>query len=305
MSVLYQPILTSVGYIKSDDEMKERFMGEVLSLLETGNLDGLGGSYLQKLINSIVPFPPQGGPMTLDDENFFHFKPEINIDLFKEILPDEKKSGNWQKVFVSNLYLKTIKAFDVKGATPLAAPPLFVFDAPTINPIIPIPYSLAEISTAFAALPDPTPPALLVANLSAAGIIPTQLIPPQKIEINLLELNPIPGMKNDLLDLVEKIVNFPGLLLGELISEYVDPIKLFQLAINPLEIIPLAVEKTGSMLKSIFSNFLEENFIPKILVASVLILLKEIICMVVLVVIGGLLGSGNIVKNVAKLIGMS
>jgi hypothetical protein len=304
MSVLYQPILTSVGFVKTDDEMSERFLEEVLSILETGNLDGLGGSYLQKQINSIIPFPPEEGPLTFNDENFFHFKPEINIEIFKEILPEEEKSRNWQKVFISNLYLKIIKSFDVKGATPLAGPPLFIFDAQTINPTIPVLYSLAEITAAFGAISDPNPPSLLITNLNAVGITVTNLVPPKKIEINFQELNPIPGMKNDLLDLVEKISNFPGLLLGELITEYADPTKLFNLIKNPLEIIAIAVKKTGSMLKSIFSNFLEENFVPKILVASVLILLKEIICMVVLVVIGGLLGSGNIVKNVAKLIGM-
>jgi hypothetical protein len=304
MSVLYQPILTSVGYIKSDDEMSKRFLKEVLGLLETGNKDGKGGSNIQKLINTIIPFPPEKGPLTFDNENFFHFKPEINIDLFKEILQSEEKSRNWQKVFVTNLYLKIVKSFDVKGATPLAGPPLFVFDAQTINPLIPIPYTLAEISAAFGALPDPNPPSLLITNLSAAGILPTNLVPPQKIEISLQDLNPIPGMRNDLLDLVEKISDFPVLLLIEIMKDYVDPAKLFNLAINPLEIIPIAVKKTGAMLEKIFSKFLEENFVPKILVASVLILLKEIVCMVALVVIGGLLGSGNIVKNAAKLIGM-
>lgn len=304
----YGGILTGVGLIKNGKLSKEartKYVTEVLALLATGNGNGKGGSPSTKIFNSLVPLPPIPGPVipnvtTLSAEPLFWFDPDPLATLMASTLVDEKACPTWNLMFPDTLYTKTAEALDAKGSTPLF--PILdysaAFDIDLPFPITP-PELQLKLATKF-----PTVPQLMI-GIADLGI---------ELKMPSIPLPPIPTFPDFSLGFdyglgLKAAISLPEFLLGliklpfDLLLSLVLPPKL-GLVLDLIQfkfdaVIKLALDIVVKLLQPLIP------IVPKLLIASILIYLKNILAMVIVDIVGMIVGAGGtLTKSVAKVTGL-
>lgn len=302
--------MTHIGLLDSNGELtqpaRERFIAEVLMLLQNGNRDGKG---MRNILTEILPIPPTDptpsfiDPITGAEEQLFYFGPDPFAPLMLAILPDKTKCPTYHAIWLDGMFAGIAKAFNVEGAA--VAPP--VMD-PTIafpnvklpDPIkLPIltppefPKFLAELMAApeipkfiaefTAKLPDILPPLPKFPELPSIPMpdmpgMPELALPKITIEL-LTALFPKIFVPAFLIDLITKLPDLPGGLF-----KFVWSI-VFDLLVEILKLIPIPPS-------------------PKSLIATLLVTLKNIVVMVIVDCIGLAIGAGAICKLVATVFGL-
>lgn len=313
------------GMIGADGELTDaartKFVVDVASMLALGNEDGMT---LQKTSPLwVIPTPPIPGPALIIDilkpepEFLFWFKPQPFALLAVPTLEDKEK--DFQKLIINNLYAPLVKMLNLDGKTSLG---------PVIDPTIAVDLSKFPNLT----IPDmPKVMADLFIQVTAANVPATAVAAKLKLKddfgigddivkdlIDLLTKKPdlsppgfsipsipIPKVPNlgtpsfILPDLILGILTIPldliGQLLGLITSPDIDPIALLKKIIQLIVDIILALLKKLGMLVGV----------PKILSATLAVIIKNLAGMLLCDVIGLLLGTGGIVKIVAGLTGVT
>lgn len=323
----YDKILTSVGLIeggKISKQSRDAFIDDVTGLLLTGNHDGKGGSIKIKIFNSLFPLPPTPGPSIKIDttgklENLFWFDPDPYALLSKEVLINSEKI--WQKVFIDLLYETTANLLDIPGATPLL--PVFDITAgipgkieikpgATLNEIItqaiPTPDKLIELLKPTP--PDPSGLLIKLADLNLKPSIPTPPVPviPTTLLSNIV--TQIPGLSiGDLppmaiQDLFVGLIKLPFSVLTNAFVQLQNPQIPSKIPTLPNFILELVMEGVLSLLTSL--GLVGKGSIPKLLIASLLVYVKNIVGIICVDLIGLLLGAGGILtKSIATLTGLT
>lgn len=306
----YGNILTDAGLIsdgKITDAARKRYVDEVLALLVTGNADGKGGSPSTKIFNTLVPLPPIPGPTifnvtTLSNEPLFWFGPDPLAAVMATLLRDPAKTPVWNAIFPDLLYAKTAEALDANGSTPLFP----IFDVSSAFPEVhAFPISLPDLAILLGAKYTPVP--LLLLKLAQIGIslsppkIPLPPIPPDLPNflppaIPGIDLPGLPSLA--LIDLLLGLIKLPF----DLIIKLVAPPDL-GLALDlpglPTKVLKIALDIVVDLLQPLIP------IVPKLLIASILIYLKDVVAMVCTDIIGMIVGSGGVLtKTVAGLTGL-
>ena len=303
----YGPILTGVGFLKGgklSDDARHKYVVEVTTLLATGNADGKGGSPSTKLFNSLFPLPPIGGPTfpnptTLQLEPLFWFGPDPMAAIMVDTMSDPKKTPIWNAIFPDLLLTSVASALDANGSTPLFP----LFDVSVAFPDItgfPVPLPDLAIMTKYL----PAPRLLLkLADLGIQLAPPKPPLPPIPPSLPNFLPPPLPGLslpplKIDLPDLLLSLLKMPF----DLLKSLVLPPKLdlvLDLPGLPKKVLKLALD----LLIGILAPFLQ--VLPKVMIASLIIWLKDVVSMVCVDVVGMLVGAGGVMtKEVAALTGL-
>lgn len=307
----YGPILTGIGLLEGGKLSKagrEKYVTEVLGLLATGNHDGKGGTPSTRLFNSLVPLPPIDSippgfaipnVTTLKAEKLFWFDPDPLATLMAATLVDEKACPTWNLIFPDTLYAKTAAALDANGSTPLFP----IFDASVAFPNVEgFPILLPDL----AIKANIAPPPKLLLKLADLGIelkmpsIPVPPIPPPLPDFSL-------GFDVGLG--LQAAVALPDLLIG-LITLPFDLLK--QLVLPPdiglvLDLIQFKFDAVVGLAFELLLPLLQPliPIVPKLLIASILIYIKNIVAMVLVDIVGMLVGAeGALTKSVAKVTGL-
>lgn len=308
MSNPYGPILTGVGLISNGrltDAARTRYVEEVIALLVTGNRGGRGGSPTTQLFSSIVPLPPMAGPKivnatTLKAENLFWFEPDPFAALTATVLLDRSASPVWNALFPDLLYAKTAAALDANGSTPLFP----IFDASVAFPSIKaFPLTLPEL--AIQANITPLPKLLL--KLSQLGIqlsLPSIPIPPVPPALPTFGLPALPGLT---------LPGLPDIFIPELFLGLIKlPFDILLKLVVPPDL-GLVLDLPGlpkialDIAMNIVIDLLQPliPIVPKLLVASILVYVKDVVAMVCTDVVGMLVGAGgSMTKTMAGLTGL-
>jgi len=304
----YDKVLTSAGVLEDGKVAKpsrDKFVAEVLALLVTGNSVGHGGSSSTKVFSSIVPLPPIAGPpivnvTTLHKESLFWFDPDPFAALMSEQLLDKEKSMMWHTVFVDTLFGGTATALDMAGSTPLF--PIFDVSGP-FGIDLDLPFTPPELA---AKLKMPVPKLMLkLADLKIElkpPSIPLPAIPPKLPD---LLPPPIPGIVMPalppliLIDMVVGLLKLPFDLLKKLVLPPALGL-ILDLPGLPKKVLSLALDLLIDLLTALGMLLT----VPRLLMASLMIWLKNVVAMVCTDIVGLIVGSGNISKSVAKLTGL-
>lgn len=301
----YGPILTGIGMLqdgKLSDAGKQAYVGDVLALLTGGNDKGMGNPLCSpglQAFTKLVPLPPIPGPnivnvTTLQAEPLFWFKPDPVAALMSTLLVDKTKTPIWNAIFPDGILTTTAEALDLTGNTPLF--PIFDFTVafPSLK-IPPFPLALPDLAVNV----NLTPPQLLL-KLASLGI---ELKLPSLPSIPTLSL-PNFGFPPDLA--LKAAVTIPQLVLGLIAL----PFKLIiKLLLPPdinlvLKMISLDISAVFNIALDLLIQLLVDLDLllvaPKLLIASLLIYLKDIVAMVCVDLAGQLVGSGG---AITKLIG--
>lgn len=300
------PILgpDGVGLLDSSNDLtsqaRDSFTEQVVLLLLGGNLKGKGPKVSSVLGVPFLPFP---GPKLFDPDralinpkdplgDLLWFDPSPTAAATLPFLRDKEK--DYQKIIVDNLYRPLVRALNLNGnvvAPPLLDPTAFF---PDLDPSIDIPQFLADFSLAppvFAAKYglDVNIVASFFGQLPTLGAAPP--IPPS------IPLPPVPDFDfiifPDLFkavltlplqilkpDFVVKLVTIPAPDFGSIFLQIIQVI---------LDILLKALEAIGLLI-----------ILPKLLVATVTVLLQNLVSILVCDVIGLVLGTGLIVRQAAK-----
>lgn len=302
---------------------RNKFVQDCLAIVTGGNEDGAGIKYTGFLPLPIFPIPgpkiildPIGHP---DGENLLWFKPEPLALLTAPILVDPEKE--FQKIIVDGLYAPLVKMLNLAGDHPLFP----IFD-PTCaidlskfpNLQLPdIPGILVDLTVQFAAMgiPKTLPDAKIklakdfgISDLIIADFVKLLVPPvPPKPPLPPIPSIPIPAIPlpkagglsvPNFPDLALGIFNIPQALFPNLIglitAPDIDPPALL------LKIIKLIVEILLKLLQTL--GLLAG--LPKLLLAMLMVIVKNLAVMLLCVVVGKVLGTGSIVKIVATIGGV-
>lgn len=307
MSNPYGPILTGVGFLESGKLSKiarTKYVEEVTTLLVTGNAEGKGGSASTKLFNQLFPLPPIGGPtfpnpLTQELEPLFWFGPDPMAAIMVDTMSDPTKTPIWNAIFPDLLLAGVAAALDAPGSTPLFP----LFDVSVAFPDIKdFPVPLPDLAIQANILP---PPKLLIklADLGIKLAPPIPPLPPIPPSLPNFLPPPLPGislppLKIDLPDLLLSLLKLPfDLLLSLVLPPKLDLV--LDLPGLPKVVLKLALD----LLINILAPFLQ--VLPKVMIASLIIWLKDIVSMVCVDVVGMLVGAGGVMtKKVAILTGL-
>lgn len=308
MSNPYGPILTGVGLISGGrltDAARTRYVEEVIALLVTGNRNGRGGSPTTQLFSSLVPLPPTSGPeifnvTTLKSEKLFWFDPDPFAALIAAVLLDKSASPVWNALFPDLLYGKTAVALDANGSTPLFP----IFDVSVAFPNIKaFPLTLPELSIQANITPLPK----LLLKLSELGIqlsLPSLPIPPIPPALPTFGLPALPGLTLPGLpdifipELFLGLIKLPFDILIKLIAPP-DLGLVLDLPGLPKLVLKIAMEIVIDLLQPLIP------IVPKLLIASILIYVKDVVAMVCTDLVGMLVGAGGtLTKTMAGLTGL-
>jgi hypothetical protein len=285
MSGLYGGCLTGIDLLqggKLTQAGKQAYIADVLSLLATGNAKGMAPA-LAPWGNLIGGLPPVPGPTifnvtTLAEEPLFWFEPDPLATLMATYLTADDNCTTWNTIFPNGLLTTTAEALDLPGQTPLFP----FFDASVLLPSIAVfPLSLPDLAVQ---LKIPLLPDLLI---KLAGL---------NIQLTLPNIPAPPTLTLPNLDL-EVVFALPKLTLGLLAL----PFKLLlQLVLPPN--ISIILDMIQFNFKAVFNlalNLLLElltpliPIVPKLLIASLLVWLKDIVSMVCVDIVGQLAGAGG------------
>lgn len=303
----YSPILTSVGLLQNGAltlSAREKYVDEVVTLLATGNADGKGGSPFTKIFSALVPLPPIPGPSivnvtTLQAEPVFWFGPDPVAALLATNLRDKKVTPFWNAMFPDLLFGKTAAALDIPGTTPFFP----VFDVSgAFDFDLPIPFTRPQLAAKLN-----LPPPQLLAKLGDLGlklsfpVIPSPPIPPQ-ISFPDLGLPGVPSASLPSLVLQELFIGLIKLPFDVLKSLVLPPD--ISLALNVPSLPGAVFELAFQIIFDLLVKLGLMLILPKVIIASVLIYLKNIVAMICTDIVGLLLGAGGIAKGAAILTGL-
>ena len=300
----YDPVLTGIGLLKDGKISQagiDTFVANVAALLTLGNHKGETLLPIAK----VVPLPPVSGP-NIAGEDLFWFNPDPFGAVAAAALLDRNKSSMWHTVFIDTIYSTTATLLDMAGNTPMF--PIFDPSAP-FGVDIKIPFTPPELAGKLA-----VPPPQLLAKLAGAGIkvsLPSFSIPsvvpplPQIPKFddagNLLSIQT--GQFPDapaLPDLVIGLIQLPiKLLIGLVLPPKLD------LVINLPNLPKVVFTAAAEALKALLDGLgLAVGFIPKVLLSTLIVYLKNVVAMVCVVIVSQLVGTGNIALGVGQLLGL-
>ena len=272
---------------------RAKYVSEVLGLLATGNHDGKGG--LEKGLFGIAPLPPVPGPpipnvTTLSVENLFWFDPDPLATLMATLLVDEEKTPIWNAIFPDLIYGQTAVALDANGNTPLFP----LFDVSVAFPDLKgFPIALPDLAIKANILPPP----MLLLKLADLGIqlgIPSIPIPPIPPSLPIPKLDLVlPLLKLDigLFNLVLGLIKLPFDLLLKLVLPPDIGLILDLIQFKFDAIFKLAFDIVIKLLAPLIP------IVPKLLIASILIYLKNVVAMVAVDIVGMVIGAGGAITN--------
>lgn len=301
---------------------REKFTIDVLSLLAGGNEEGVGLQKTSPLF--VLPCPPIPGPdlvlslVNPEPEPLFWFKPEPLAFLSTPIIIDPEKA--YQKLIVDTLYEPLVKMMNLDGKPgtlgPIIDPTIAIDLSKFPNISIPdLPGIMAEIFvlTAAANIPS-TAIAAKLKLFDTFGIgdpIVLQLIPlltkvpdlsPPSFSIPSIPLPPVPnlGIPSFVLpDLILGLLTIPLKLIGQLMGLITSP------GFDPLELIIKIIKLIIDLILALLQALGLLAGLPKLLSATISVIIKNMAGMLLCDVVGSLLGTGAIVKIVASLVGLT
>ena len=300
---------------------RDKFSLDVLTLVALGNKDGKGLQKTNPLF--LLPCPPIPGPDLIlsilkpEPEPLFWFKPEPLALLSAPIIIDPEKA--YQKLIVDTLYAPLVKMMNLDGKLSLGPiidpsiaidlskfPNLSIPQLPDIMAKIFIQVTLANVpSTAIAAklklwddfgIGDPK-----ILDLIPLLTKVPDLSPPS-FSIPKIPIPPVPnlGIPSFVLpDLILGILMIPINLIGKLMSLITSP--LLDIIELLIKIIKLIIELIMALLQAL--GLLVG--VPKLLSATISVIIKNLAGMLLCDVVGSLLGTGAIVKIVGTLAGLT
>lgn len=307
------PILgpVGVGLVGDDNKLtqtaRDAFVAQVILLLAGGNLDGKGPK-ISSLLG--IPFPPIPGPKLIDPDrllltpndplgDLFWFNPSPIAVMTTPMLVDPEK--DYQKIIVTNLYEPLVKMLNVPGN--VVAPPLF---DPTcfFEVDVEIPEFLADLNLA---LPNPAlqvdfankydiDPSLVakfaldIVKIPAAPPVPPPLPIPPLPEFDFIIF---PDLFLAILTLPLEILK-PDFVISLITVPVPDPGEIF------LKIVGIAIDIVLKALEAIGLLAI----LPKLLIATIIVLMQNMVCMMVCDIVGCVLGTGQVVKTVGSLLGL-
>lgn len=326
---------------KLSDAARNKFVEDVIDILTLGNVDGLGITNTKSILKIPAPIFPSPGPKIIlnpldnpSGESLFWFAPESNVVLSKPFLLD--KNGKYQTLMIDNLYAPLVKMLNIEGSTPLGIindPTIYidlskldkdVFDIKSPDEIgkkvIPkLGLILGELSAVVATAATGLATSVSITQdkygigggtiKDVAAIFVSPPNPPTSLgfpvpEIPKLESpNPsISGLevKSDLTKFAEAIFKIPSKIIGEslglvtAIDKLSDPSKLISTIIGLISKIIITILESLGLLTGI----------PKLLLATLMVIVKNLAFMLLCVVIGKLLGTGILVKIFGSLGGL-
>lgn len=300
----YAPVLTGIGLLqdgKISQPAIDTFVANVALLLTAGNHEG------KTLIPiaSVIPLPPVPGPK-IAGEDLFWFDPDPVGGVIAAALLDRNKSSMWHAVFIDLIYSTTATLLDLAGNTPLF--PIFDPSAP-FGVDIKIPYTPPELASKLKVAPPQ-----LLAKLAGAGIkvsIPAfqipSVVPPlpqvpkfdetgKLLSVSLGKFPDAPALP----DLVIGLIQLPIKLLINLVLP--PSIKL----VADIPNLPkLVFTAAADLLKSLLDGLgLVVGLIPKTLLATLIVYLKNVVAMVCVVIVSQIVGTGNFALGVGQLLGL-
>lgn len=297
MTSPYGPILTGIGLLdggKLTPAGRANYVAEVIGLLVTGNANGQGGLPTTQIFNNLIPLPPVPGPVifnvtTLESEPLFWFKPDPVAAIMATTLVDPKQCPIWNMMFPDGIYKVTAEALDLNGNTPLFP----LFDISCAFPDLKgFPIALPDLAVEADILP---PPKLLI-KLAELGIqlsIPSIPSPPS-LPIPSLDLK-FPGLA------LEAAVALPKLILGliELPFKIIEALLLPPSISLVLDLIQFKFDAVFKLAFDIVVKLLAPliPIVPKILLASILIWLKDTVSMLCVDLVGMLVGAGGVLTK--------
>ncbi len=314
------PCLGPIGVGLLDDQgnltqdARDAFTAQVILLLTSGNSDGKGAK-ISSLLG--IPFPPPSGIKVLDLDrllthptdplgDLFWFDPSPFAPLTFDTLCDP--NGGYQKQIVSNLYQPLMKAMNLAGNA--AVPPILDYSGflpPKIAVNVTVP-KLPQILTALS-LPDPTavnvalkklidinPPDAVkfVANLAALIPIPTipSIPSPPSLDFDFLVF---PALFKGLLDL-------PFKLLPDLVAKLSTPSILSP---SPSDLFNLVLGSFFDLLLNLLKELGLLAILPKLLVATFIVILQNAVCAMVPMTVSQIIGTGIVVKFLGQALGLA
>lgn len=285
---------------KISDSGKNRFISEVIALVAAGNMDGKGVGIVDPAWGVLaVPMPPVPAgiklpnPTTLKFEDLLWFDPDpLLAGIYAATLPDKAKTPIWHTIFIDTLYEGVANALNLNGSTPALPIADWSFVAPGFDP---------NLSLACLALKLNLPSYKFILKLPSIGI-PIPPIPPLPIPLPIkLPTIPFPLIPPEIKFTLPKI--FFDFIFGI-------PKIAFDLFLKlpPFPIPPKLPDIILKLVIPIFELFLKlpifEALVPKLFIASILILIKNIVGMLLCDIIGMLLGTGTICSAAAVAVGL-
>ena len=301
-----------VGMIDDSGELSQSartaFTLQVTALLLGGNANGKGPK-LSSLIG--VPILPIAGPPLFDPDAFlldpsnpmrpvFWFAPSPTALATIPFLADPTK--DYQKIIVDNLYLPLVKMLNIPGQMSIFP----IFDPTIAFPNIPplkIPEFLAELPL--------TPPSLIADgptfvpkwNLGLGELTDfiSPLLPPGPPKMPPVPPS-LPSIPNVSLD----FITFPKLVLDLLTI----PVKLMtpELALKLITVpLPDFGGLFGKVLDLVMPSILGTLglvILPKLLIATITIMIQNLVAMIIVDLIGVTLGAGAVCKLGATFFGL-
>ncbi len=292
----YGKILTGVGLIdggKLTEAARTTYVNEVIGLLTTGNADGKGGMPTTKIFSSLLPLPPIAGPTifnvtTLQPEPLFWFGPDPLAAMMATLLTDKQKTPIWNAIFPDLLYAKTAAALDANGSTPLFP----LFDVSIAFPDLEgFPIAIPDLAVQANIMP---PPKLLIKladlglSLSPPSLPIPPIPPPFPPFMPIMPELSLPGLPSlALQDLMIGLIKMPFDLLVKLAIPDVGLI---------LDLLSLKLDGIFNLAFDIVLKLLEPlvQIVPKILIASILIYLKNVVAMVATDIVGLIIGANGV-----------
>jgi hypothetical protein len=302
---------TGVGVLDARGNLtqaaRDAFTAQVILLLTSGNADGKGAK-ISSLLN--IPFPPPSGVKVLDPDrllthpndplgDLFWFDPSPFAALTFDTLRDPE--GGYQQNIVTNLYQPLMKAMNLKGNA--VAPPILDYSG-FLPPDIAVKLTLADLPKIALAVPNvPALKALgidlgdiptFVANLAA--VVPVPSIPS-------IPTPPIPDFDFVIFpDLFIGLMQLPFLLLPDLIAKFSPPDLLVP---SPPELFNLILGLFFGLLLDLLKKVGLLAILPKLLVATFIVILQNAVAAMAPLVISQVIGTGLVVKTVGQALGLA
>jgi hypothetical protein len=304
---LYEPVLTYVGFLENGKLTKkaiDQFISETGLLINQGNIDG---KTLVPLA-TILSIPPIKTLQLASGFDLFQFPPvPIVGPLIVNTLKDRSTAEMWYTIFIDTLLPSIASLLNIAGATPLAPiafDPSGIFDLdPKVK--IPLPFTPPDI---LKGLKVPMLIPEIVAKLPSISIPKIPSLP--SLDFPTLYIHKTPNIKLLIPSIAD--MTLPKFMLGIL---KIPILALQQLLVPPkLDIVlPLIkappdisaiVKIVFDLLLSLLQDIFDLTAFPVTLIASLVVLMKDVVAMLVVVIISQLLGTGNIVKAASGLVGL-
>lgn len=299
-----------VGILSAAEKLtqagRDAFVNEVVTLLVAGNTDGK--TLLMSKITKL-PLMPIPGPDIVTFPNFiptkeklFWFGPEPFALLTEPEL--RKQDGIYQKIWLDGVYENLIKLFNVNGswAPPIFDPTIFIpdFEIPKfpITPQFFIDFQLQIPDLIIKGdLPQPFPPIDIPAfppKLPSLPALPfLDLIKPT-----------IPNLQFDFV-LPQFIIELFKIPLNFLIEFFPKLLLSLPPKLNPLELFSLILKFFVDSLFLVLEKLNLLLILPKLLIATVTVILKNVAAAMVVDLICLLLGTGSIAKGAGIVLGLA